>query len=161
MKEWLTTRNALGAVTLCLFFRTAGAIKTNGVVSTEMAILSLVLLVLTACIFSRQLSEYFAGPFTRFIDMIYYGNDDRERVRPPVNLQRADFHRTRGSFDKAIAEYKRQLKHHPRSPDLWGGLINTALEAGNPDLAKEFRRRAFRRLKGGDRIVLERGISRR
>lgn len=159
MKEWLTIRNGFGVVTLCLFFWAAGGIKDKGEVDTEMAVLSLVLLVATVGIFSPWLSEYFAGPFTRFIDSVYYGNNDRER--PPLNLKRADFYRTHGEFNKAIAEYKRQLKHHPRSPDLWGGLINTALEAGNTNLAKEYRRRAFRRLDRGDRLVLERGISRR
>lgn len=161
MKEWLSIRNGSGAVTLCLFFWAAGRIKGPETVNTEMAFLSLILLIATVGFFSPWLSEYVAGPFTRFIDSIYYGNDDRERVRPPVNLKRPDFHRTNGRFDKAIADYKRQLRHHPRSPDLWAGLIDTALEAGKPALAKEFRRRALRRLNRGDRIVLERGTTRR
>ena len=161
MKEWLNVRNGFGAVTLCLFFWAAGRIRDHGEVNMEMAFLSFVLLAVAVGTFSPGLSEYFAGPFTRFIDTIFYGNNDRDRPRPPVNLQHADYYRTCGCFDKAIAEYKRQLKHHPRSPDLWGGLIATALEAGNSDLAVQYKRRALRRLSKGHRIVLERGITRR
>ena len=159
MKDWFTARNGVGVVALVFFFLLVGDIRRQGEVQVDYAAICLVLLLVAILAFIPWLSDYFAGPFTSIIDSIYYGNDDRER--PLLNLKRADYFRTHGLFDKAIREYRKQLRHHPKSPDLWAGLINTALESGDTERARQFRKQAFRRLKGGDRIVLERGTTRR
>jgi hypothetical protein len=162
MKEFLTVRNAVGAVLLGLFFKVAGGSFGGGIDALGgnlgRALGAMILLILSGCFFSSTLCDILSRPFTRFIDTIYFGNDDREL--PPVNLKLTGIYRAELRFEEALAECERQLEYHPRSPELWREMICTAGEAGDRDLVQQLQRRAFRKLKGRDRMLLEREFSR-
>lgn len=163
MRDWLTLRNAFGALLLVLFFKSAattqsgtGSIAMTGGMGTALVAMSF--LILSACCFSRTLSEVLSRPFTRLIDGVYFGNNDREP--PPLNLRLPEAYRRDYRYEEAITEYERQLQYHPRSAVLWSELIRTAREAGNPDMARAFLRRALRRVERGERLPLEREFGR-
>jgi hypothetical protein len=158
MKEWLTIRNALGAVLLWSFFRVAGSAMSLGMDGAGRALWAMALLIVAACLFSSTLRELLSRPFIHFIDSVYFGNNDREP--PPLSLKLAAVYRGERRFDEAMAEYERQLEYHPHSPELWSEMIRTAQEAGDRDMVQTLQRRAFRKLKAADRGFLETEFSR-
>ena len=157
MKDWLTIRNALGALLLYMAFKCAAMTRPGGFAVMGPAIGSMICLVLAGIFFSRSLSEFLARPFTRFIDGIYFGSNDREP--PPVNLKLAVIYRGERRYEDAIAEYERQLESHPRSLELWSELIRTAREAGSLNEARQYFGKARRRVRRDDREQLEREFS--
>lgn len=161
MKEWLTIRNACGAVLLTLFFRIAGSGFVGGIEhladNAGKALGAMSLLILSACFFSRSLCELISRPFHRLIDAVYFGSDDRDP--PPLDLRLADAYRSGFRYEDALAEYERQLEYHPRSPELWREMIRTAGEAGNTALARQLFRRASRKMPPGEIRTLERDFA--
>jgi tetratricopeptide (TPR) repeat protein len=149
MKDWLTLRNALGVVFLYLFWN---IVRAGGGIGGMLIGMSF--LILAAICFSGNLRELCSLPFTRFIDTVYFGNNDREP--PPLNLRLPHAYRTDARYEEAIAEYERQLEYHPRSPVLWSELIRTAREAGEIGQARRYFSRALRRVRRGERMELER-----
>ncbi len=157
MKDWLTIRNALGALLLWMAFQCASATTRGGYAVFGPALGSMICLVLAGIFFSRSLSEFLSRPFTRFIDGIYFGSNDREP--PPVNLKLAGIYRGERRYEDAIAEYERQLESHPPSLELWSELIRTAREAGSLNEARHYFSKARRRVMRDDREQLEREFS--
>lgn len=149
MKDWFSIRNALGVLFLYLFWN---ILRSGGGVGWMLIGMSF--LIMAAMCFSGKLSEVASRPFTRFIDAVYFGHDDREP--PALNLKLAEIYRGERRYEEAIAEYERQLEYHPRSPQLWLELVRTAGEAGEVEQARSYQRRALRRVKREDRAKLER-----
>jgi len=163
MKDWINSRNALGAFFLVCFFRAAGSAMNEAgmglsayMMAIGPAIFSVSFLILAAICFSRTLSDLLCRPFTRFIDTVYFGHDDRDP--PPLNLKLAGAYRAERRYEEAIAEYERQLEYHPRSAQLWLELVRTAQEAGEQEKAQQFLRTALRRVRRADRLELERAV---
>lgn len=152
MREWLNFRHAFGVFLLYLFWN----ILRSGDGNVGWMLIAMCFLILAAMCFSRTFSELAARPFTRFVDAVYFGHDDRDP--PPLNLKLAAVYRTERRYDEDIAEYERQLEYHPRSPELWRELVRTAREAGAREQADRFLRTALRRVKRGERMQLEREI---
>ena len=158
MKDWLTIRNGLGVAMLAMFFRTATS-GLAGYGGFGMAIVSMVYLIIAGILFSATLSEWFSRPFTKFIDFIYFGNNQAEP--PPVTLKLVRFYRHEQRHADAINECERQIEYHPHSPELWAELVRSAQESGDAELLMKSQRQARRRLKGEDRERFEQEVARR
>ena len=159
MKEWLTIRHAAGAVLLALFFYITGRGLVVGegfdAMTTNLwtGIKAFACLIASACCFSSALSELLARPFHGMVDAIYFGRDDREP--PPVNLRLAQAYRSERRYEEAIAECERQLDFHPKSPELWAEMIQSARASGDWELTEELRQRAARKLNKRDQLLLQ------
>ncbi len=162
MKGWLTIRNGLGMALLVWFMRLMQPFldfHRPGLSDFAHALLAMAVLILAVIMLSDSLAEWFTRPLCGFIDYIYYGNNQAEP--PPVTLRLTRLYRNEQRHADAIRECERQLDYHPRSPELWVELVQSARESGDPELLQKSERQARRRLKGEDRERFEQEISRR
>jgi len=140
--------NLIGTGLLVMFFTTA----TSGIGGIGPALLSMAILILSACMFSGTLTDLAARPLTGIIDQIYFGNNPHDV--PPLTLRLARAYRRDLRFDEAIQECERQLEYHPHSLDLWCEIIHNFRESGDMEHLQQYFRRARRRLGPDDRRQL-------
>jgi len=157
MREWFGIRSLTGAWCVALGCLLILAKETDTGDHLGGLLFGFAALAGGVMLLSGSLTAWAARPFTRLVDLVYSGNNDREP--PPLHLRLPQAYRTDARYAEAIAEYERQLEYHPRSAVLWTEMIRTACEAGDLNQARRFLHKALRRVDRGARRQLAREFS--
>ncbi len=103
--------------------------------------------ILGIILIAPEVANWLASPLTRVIDSIYLPGG--KEAHPPLDYRLADYYRTAGQHDEALAHYHEIVSHYPREGRAFGWLYYlTAYRQRDMKAAGRILRKARRRLLG-------------